>query len=153
MHRAGKGNPLGGCRGDEQTRDAIRGPPQCPPLPARAAARGSPGADRRGRLAGTVGVQPAAPGLHHRHRPRPARRAGHRLATSGPHCRRPRGHRPGRAHDDKIRLLRRYETWAFVFPVKSDSQAILTLRFTDDAGLHWQVDDDLHLEQRAERDW
>jgi hypothetical protein len=57
------------------------------------------------------------------------------------------------AHDGKFRLLRRYETWAFIFPVESDSQAILTLRFTDDAGLHWQLDNDLHLAQLDSRDW
>ncbi len=56
-------------------------------------------------------------------------------------------------HDDKVRLLRRGETWVFVFPVVADSQAILTVRFTDDAGLHWQVDNDLHLEQLGSRDW
>lgn len=56
-------------------------------------------------------------------------------------------------HDDKIRLLGRGETWVFVFPVVADSQAILTLRFTDDAGLHWQVHDDLHLEQLFTRIW
>lgn len=56
-------------------------------------------------------------------------------------------------HDDKIRLVRRGETWVFVFPVVADSQAILTLRFTDDAGLHWQVDDDLHLHQLFTRIW
>ena len=33
-----------------------------------------------------------------------------------------------------------------------DGPGILTVRFTDDAGLNWQVDDDLHLEQRANRD-
>jgi len=26
-------------------------------------------------------------------------------------------------------------------------------RFTDDAGLHWQLDDDLHLKQLPGRDW
>lgn len=57
------------------------------------------------------------------------------------------------AEDDKIRLLRKHQACAFVFPVDTNSQAILTLRFTDDAGLHWQVDDDLHLEQLFTRIW
>jgi len=26
-------------------------------------------------------------------------------------------------------------------------------RFTDDAGLHWQIDQDLHLERLSEREW
>jgi hypothetical protein len=27
------------------------------------------------------------------------------------------------------------------------------VRFTDDAGLHWEIDNDLHLEKLPERDW
>ena len=41
---------------------------------------GRPGPDRRGRLAGPVGQQPAALELHHRDRPGPAPGAVHRLA-------------------------------------------------------------------------
>jgi hypothetical protein len=29
----------------------------------------------------------------------------------------------------------------------------MTLRFTGDAGLHWQIDHDLHLEKLDNRDW
>lgn len=29
----------------------------------------------------------------------------------------------------------------------------ICVRFTDDAGLHWQITTDLHMEQLAERDW
>lgn len=57
------------------------------------------------------------------------------------------------AEDDKIRLVRAGQIFGFVFPVDTNRQAILTLRFTDDAGLYWQVDDDLHLEPLDSRDW
>jgi hypothetical protein len=29
----------------------------------------------------------------------------------------------------------------------------LWVRFTDDAGLHWEIDNDLHLKKLDSRDW
>jgi hypothetical protein len=31
--------------------------------------------------------------------------------------------------------------------------ATVVARFTDDAGLHWQINHDLHLERLADRGW
>jgi hypothetical protein len=36
-------------------------------------------------------------------------------------------------------------------PLRTDTR--MSARFTDDAGLHWQVDQELHLEKLDERDW
>lgn len=59
-----------------------------------------------------------------------------------------------RVEDSKIRLLKAGETAEFVFVYDvATHQGILTLRFTDDAGLCWQVDNDLHLQQLDTRDW
>jgi hypothetical protein len=47
------------------------------------------------------------------------------------------------------------EQYGFVFgvsPLKVLMQEA-TVRFTDDAGLHWQIDLDQHLEQLPDRDW
>lgn len=56
--------------------------------------------------------------------------------------------------DPKIQLLKAGETAEFVFIYDvATYQGILTLRFTDDAGLCWQVDNDLHLQQFGQRDW
>lgn len=54
----------------------------------------------------------------------------------------------------QIPLIRAGETGAFIFAVaKADHpKARITARFTDDAGLHWQVDPDLHLEKLDNRD-
>ena len=51
--------------------------------------------------------------------------------------------------------IRPEEAYGFVFDVKVHrvSFANELVRFTDDAGLHWQIDRDLHLEPLAERDW
>lgn len=56
----------------------------------------------------------------------------------------------------RIALIRAGGTGAFLFPVgaRLNPDARLTLRFTDDAGLHWQVDHNLHLEKLPDRaDW
>jgi hypothetical protein len=47
------------------------------------------------------------------------------------------------------------EAYGFVFEITAhralmDSEVV---RFTDDAGLHWQIDHDLHLERLSDRDW
>lgn len=62
---------------------------------------------------------------------------------------------PDRAHPDltEIYLLRPGETAWLVFPVDTpDGEAVQLVRFTDDAGVHWQVDGDLHLEPLDSRD-
>ena len=48
-----------------------------------------------------------------------------------------------------IPLLRADVASAFVFAADTaeDPKARMTTRFTDDAGLHWQINHDLHLEQ------
>lgn len=46
----------------------------------------------------------------------------------------------------RIILIRAGETGAFLFPVgaRLNPDARIAVRFTDDAGLHWQIDHDLH---------
>jgi hypothetical protein len=53
-----------------------------------------------------------------------------------------------------IPLIRAGETGAFLFPVgaRLNQDARTTVRFTDDAGLHWQIDHDLHLQHLDNRD-
>jgi hypothetical protein len=41
----------------------------------------------------------------------------------------------------------------FAMPVAGNPDAKIKVRFTDDFGLHWQIDNDLHLEPLGERDW
>ena len=47
------------------------------------------------------------------------------------------------------------DRFEFVFPysVTANPGARMMVHFTDDAGLHWQVDQDLHLEPLDERTW
>jgi hypothetical protein len=54
----------------------------------------------------------------------------------------------------RITLIRSGETGAFLFPVgaRLNQDARVAVRFTDDAGLHWQIDHDLHLEKLDNRD-
>jgi hypothetical protein len=54
----------------------------------------------------------------------------------------------------QVVLARAGETWAFNFQheFRGYSDARMTLRFTDDAGLHWQIDHDLHLQKLDNRD-
>ena len=54
-----------------------------------------------------------------------------------------------------IPLLRADVAGAFIFAAdtKEHPKPRMTLRFTDDAGLHWQINHDLHLEQLPGRDW
>jgi hypothetical protein len=67
---------------------------------------------------------------------------------------------PGRFLDlsdgSHIPLIRAGEEASFVFEAGTEEypKARVTARFTDDAGLHWQVDPDLHLEKLPDRsDW
>ncbi len=54
-----------------------------------------------------------------------------------------------------IPLLRADVAGAFAFAAETAAhpKARMTTRFTDDAGLHWQINHDLHLEQLPGRDW
>jgi hypothetical protein len=60
--------------------------------------------------------------------------------------------RPG---ETSIRVLRVGLRAAFLFrcPIREHPDARMTVRFTDDAGLHWQIDHDLALTQLRKRDW
>jgi hypothetical protein len=55
-----------------------------------------------------------------------------------------------------VPVLRKSVTVGFVFikPFRQHPQARILVRFTDDAGLHWQIDENLHLSRLGdERDW
>jgi hypothetical protein len=56
---------------------------------------------------------------------------------------------------DRVPLIRRDAIYGFKteIPVKGHGVARMKVRFTDDAGLHWEIDPDLHLEKLAKRDW
>jgi hypothetical protein len=63
---------------------------------------------------------------------------------------------PIEAEDGRsVPLVRAGITVAFSFVIgrREFPDATVTARFTDDAGLHWQVGHDLHLEKLADRDW
>lgn len=49
------------------------------------------------------------------------------------------------------------KTYGFVFEINShwsfDLLPVVAVRFTDDAGLHWEIDRDQHLKRLADRDW
>ena len=69
-------------------------------------------------------------------------------------------HAPSPARIDRsegthIPILRADVTGAFVFAADNEAhpKAQMTTRFTDDAGLYWQIDHDLHLERLPARDW
>jgi hypothetical protein len=52
-------------------------------------------------------------------------------------------------------VLRSGQSAGFVwsFSTAQYRRLIPWVRFTDDAGLHWEIDNSLHLEKLAERDW
>jgi hypothetical protein len=52
------------------------------------------------------------------------------------------------AEAPRILLMRAGETGSFIFTVVAGQhpEARMTVRFTDDADLHWQINHDLHLE-------
>jgi hypothetical protein len=56
---------------------------------------------------------------------------------------------------DKKRLLRAGDAAAFVWDIPSYKSIDLQfwVRFTDDKGLHWQIDTNLHLKKLDDRDW
>lgn len=60
-----------------------------------------------------------------------------------------------KANADTMPVLRSGHKAGFVWGFTLDRypEIVPTARFTDDAGLHWQINADLHLERLAERDW
>jgi hypothetical protein len=56
---------------------------------------------------------------------------------------------------DRVPLIRAGSRFGFLtpFPVADHGAARMKVRFTDDAGLHWESDPDLHLAKLASRDW
>ncbi len=56
---------------------------------------------------------------------------------------------------DRLESLRPNGRSAFTcgFPYTASPHGRLFVRFTDDVGLHWQLDQDHHLEQLNDRDW
>jgi hypothetical protein len=59
------------------------------------------------------------------------------------------------ADGSMVPLIRAGFRYGFLvrFDLERNRDARLAARFTDDAGLHWQVDQDLHLQQLDRRDW
>jgi hypothetical protein len=61
-----------------------------------------------------------------------------------------------RSAENKVVIIRINHSYGFAFSVGSDEypMAQVTARFTDDVGLHWQLDQDLHLKKLDDRnDW
>jgi hypothetical protein len=58
-------------------------------------------------------------------------------------------------HTGRAELIRSETRRDFVFPfiTKDVPDATFTARFTDDADLHWEIDDDLRLQKLPHRDW
>lgn len=62
----------------------------------------------------------------------------------------------GMAEGSAVPLIRTGTRFGFLlrFDLEAHPDARLAVRFTDDAGLHWQIDQDLHLEPLSARnDW
>ena len=59
------------------------------------------------------------------------------------------------ADGSRVSLIRADQAYGFVFPfdIHDHRMARISARFTDDAGLRWQIDHDLHLEKLEQRDW
>jgi hypothetical protein len=60
------------------------------------------------------------------------------------------------AAGSRVRLIRAGETWLFAFPYDTGGHPVATIiaRFTDDAGLYWEIDHDQHLVKLPDRnDW
>jgi hypothetical protein len=56
----------------------------------------------------------------------------------------------------RVANIRSGETFVFKFGVSrrgADSAYLMLVRFTDDAGFHWELDHHLHLMQLDDRDW
>lgn len=61
----------------------------------------------------------------------------------------------GHENRETLPVLRAGHSAVLIWPFTTDRypNARFTARFTDDAGLRWQIDNDLHLEKRASCDW
>ena len=61
-----------------------------------------------------------------------------------------------RSIENKVAVIRSSHSYGFAFSAGVDEHpaAQVTVRFTDDVGLHWQLDQDLHLKKLDNRnDW
>jgi hypothetical protein len=79
-----------------------------------------------------------------------ARLAGLYVEFAGPQ---PRRRLVDPAETPRIQLIGAGKTASFIFAVDPPRhpEARMTARFTDDAGLHWQINHDLHLEPLPDR--
>jgi hypothetical protein len=61
----------------------------------------------------------------------------------------------GEVEDSRMRLVRAGDRAVFVFgyDTRNHPGTKITARFTDDVGLHWQIDPDLSLTKLDSRDW
>lgn len=59
------------------------------------------------------------------------------------------------AEGDTVPLIRAGSRYGFLFrfDLEKDPDPRLAVQFTDDAGLHWQIDQDLHLQRLDTRSW
>jgi hypothetical protein len=65
----------------------------------------------------------------------------------------PGKHVPLVSEGSRTSLIRITESYAFVFALAyGHPGARISARFTDDGGLYWQIDHDLHLEKLSNRD-
>jgi hypothetical protein len=58
------------------------------------------------------------------------------------------------AEGSAVTLIRAGDRFGFLlrFDLEAHADVRLAVRFTDDTGLHWQIDQDLHLQQLSNRD-
>jgi hypothetical protein len=58
------------------------------------------------------------------------------------------------AEGSEVALIRAGDRFGFLlrFDLEAHADVRLAVRFTDDAGLHWQIDQDLHLQSLSNRD-
>jgi hypothetical protein len=56
---------------------------------------------------------------------------------------------------DRVPLIRVGQTWGFKTEIRFADHGVarMKVRLTDDAGLHWEIDPDLHLMKLQERNW
>lgn len=57
--------------------------------------------------------------------------------------------------ETNVELARPGAAWSFVFPCIANATDVVStvIRFTDDVGLHWQIDENLHLTKIRRRNW
>lgn len=74
--------------------------------------------------------------------------------ASGPTPKVLRAAEPLVSEDPDVSLIGSGNLFGFVFELAlADEPVPLFARFTDDAGLHWQIDGNLHLTRLEDRDW